>query len=553
MYSETKPPDTYTTGGIAASQPPELDTRLWRSGLQVIPKKPTPLYRTAIALENRFSDAIPPKVMGILAPDIPARVLMKPRKVGGQDWACIKGQNSKGETVHGWTPLVADDGRPLFDISPDGSGKPTEKQTEMDQPIAPGVKPFSAERLQIGTTVATTNHVRMRHTPGYLNQPQDNFITELPTQHHAKIISGPVGADGLRWWQVETYSFSGNLLTGWVAERSPDGQILLDQVEHDASLPVTQGKQRPHEPGDSIEDGLSVEIQNHTKYPNNQLLVSNVWLRVRLTPGSQYKTSNDIIGMLRPYTTVNIIEGPLWTDDLHWYRVGGITEHGHDVVGWVAAHDTDGTLYLSTAPKLPGHDIPNPRRGGRGYLRTPFIGRFGISQLWGENTDVYAKYSYDGVSLLGHNGIDFLTYVGTPIVATDKGTVLRSEFGFGGFGNFVLLGHRWGQSVYAHLDKRYVKAGSSVSAGTRLGVSGNTGNSTGPHLHFAIRINPYWRADGWGGYSDPLPYLYPGDVILPRYVLPFTRGLADPDANVRVTEHLPPSTMSLEDPENGRP
>jgi hypothetical protein len=64
-----------------------------------------------------------------------------------------------------------------------------------------------------------------------------------------------------------------------------------------------------------------------------------------------------------------------------------------------------------------------------------------------------------------------------------------------------------------------VVQGQAIARGQYLGASGNSGGSTGPHLHFAIRINPYQRTDGWGGFSDPLPYLPPGSFVLPPYVL----------------------------------
>jgi murein DD-endopeptidase MepM/ murein hydrolase activator NlpD len=97
--------------------------------------------------------------------------------------------------------------------------------------------------------------------------------------------------------------------------------------------------------------------------------------------------------------------------------------------------------------------------------------------------------------------------------------VSRAEFEPGGFGNFVLLRHPWGESIYAHLDANGVVPGQVISRGQFVGYSGNSGGSTGPHLHFAIRVNPYDRRDGWGGFSDPLPYVPPKSFRLPSKVL----------------------------------
>jgi len=310
------------------------------------------------------------------------------------------------------------------------------------------------------------------------------------------------------------------------------------------------------------EDRLSVEVgvedeeatsESLGAYALGQLLICIEPVRIRRSPGYQDKPPNDTLGEFLAATTVNVIEGPQMVDGLNWYHVGGISGSSRSIVGWVAAQGTDGRPYLSTAIKLPNRDIPKPVLDQWGYLGQPFSGRFGISQLWGENANFYRRFKYDGVPLRGHNGIDFPTPTGTPILAVDAGMILRASFDPGGFGNFVLMSHIWGQSVYAHLHVLEVVSGKAVGRGTQLGLAGNTGNSTGPHLHFAIRINPHQRGDGWGGFSDPLPYLYPADVILPRYVLPGTRGLADPDGDVRIVEQMAPSGLNPERESYRRP
>jgi murein DD-endopeptidase MepM/ murein hydrolase activator NlpD len=78
----------------------------------------------------------------------------------------------------------------------------------------------------------------------------------------------------------------------------------------------------------------------------------------------------------------------------------------------------------------------------------------------------------------------------------------------GSFGYQVVIRHADGRyTQYAHLSAISVKAGQSVGAGQRIGRSGSTGNSTGPHLHFEVRTGP-----GFGSDIDPVAYLRAGGV-----------------------------------------
>lgn len=125
-----------------------------------------------------------------------------------------------------------------------------------------------------------------------------------------------------------------------------------------------------------------------------------------------------------------------------------------------------------------------------------------VSQLWGLRPEVYQQYD-----LLGHNGIDFSCPGGTPIVSVANGVVREVGYEDGGYGKYIKVVQPWGETVYAHLSRIDVSTNQVVAGGKVLGLSGNTGNSSGPHLHFGLRINPYDRKDGWGGHSNPLPYL----------------------------------------------
>lgn len=99
-----------------------------------------------------------------------------------------------------------------------------------------------------------------------------------------------------------------------------------------------------------------------------------------------------------------------------------------------------------------------------------------------------------------HKGLDIAAKIGTPIKAVADGKVTYSGV-MGGYGNLIIIDHGNGITTrYGHCSKLYVKVGKQVTAGDLIAAVGNTGNSTGPHLHFEIRQN--------GVYVNPTNYLY---------------------------------------------
>lgn len=87
-----------------------------------------------------------------------------------------------------------------------------------------------------------------------------------------------------------------------------------------------------------------------------------------------------------------------------------------------------------------------------------------------------------------HEGMDFSCDVGTPVYATGDGTVISSGWE-SGFGNLVEIDHGYGYVTrYAHLSKSNVRTGQRVKRGDQIALSGNTGKSTGPHVHYEVRL-----------------------------------------------------------------
>lgn len=88
----------------------------------------------------------------------------------------------------------------------------------------------------------------------------------------------------------------------------------------------------------------------------------------------------------------------------------------------------------------------------------------------------------------GHSGIDLAAPTGTPVLAANGGPVLFAGWNSWGYGNAVVIGHGPFSTLYGHMSSLAVACGNSVSAGQVIGYVGNTGNSSGPHLHFEIRF-----------------------------------------------------------------
>ncbi len=99
-----------------------------------------------------------------------------------------------------------------------------------------------------------------------------------------------------------------------------------------------------------------------------------------------------------------------------------------------------------------------------------------------------------------HTGLDIATSTGTPVKAAAAGTVTFAGWK-GSYGNLMVITHSNGvQTYYGHCSKLYLSAGTTVSQGQTIAAVGSTGNSTGPHLHFEIRVN--------GVAHNPQSYLY---------------------------------------------
>ncbi|HHF1770737.1 TPA: murein DD-endopeptidase MepM [Haemophilus influenzae] len=135
---------------------------------------------------------------------------------------------------------------------------------------------------------------------------------------------------------------------------------------------------------------------------------------------------------------------------------------------------------------------------GKGFARYPLQRQARVSSPFNPNR----RHPVTG-RVRPHKGVDFSVSQGTPVIAPADGTVEKVAYQSGGAGRYVMLRHgREYQTVYMHLSKSLVKAGQTVKKGERIALSGNTGISTGPHLHYEFHIN--------GRAVNPLTVKLPG-------------------------------------------
>lgn len=129
-------------------------------------------------------------------------------------------------------------------------------------------------------------------------------------------------------------------------------------------------------------------------------------------------------------------------------------------------------------------------------------GDWPVTQLFGVNPQDYTLFH-----LAGHNGLDVGLPLWTRVYAPVDGVIAEVDYDAGGYGNYIKITTPDQQDwLLAHLSTTYdTQPGDEVVAGTPIGESGNTGNSTGPHLHIGWRIwnLPLYRGWPFNGYVDP--------------------------------------------------
>ncbi len=410
-------------------------------------------------------------VVGLLGPGAMVTLTGEPIQKDGLRWWPINGTKADGETVIGWMAEATGAGLLLSDT-------------------APALPRGASYNVLVGLrTDYAQSFINLRQSAGYVAKVADDVIGQILPGSPVTVLDGPQDVDELRWWYVRAPLLDNQVGTGWVAETAPNGFVMLaatppETIDDDGTGPLDT-------PLDTLDTTGGITAKSVTVVATS--------VNLRATAGYLNQPPTDVVAELAQGTVLDLLSGPVTADGLAWVQVASRAGSTPALRGWLALADPQGTrLVLSS-------EMAETIQVGR-----PCAAQYPLTQGWGSWPEFYARFVYDGVPLKGHNGLDFGTPENTPVVACDDGTVMRVDFEPKGFGNFVILRHSWGESLYAHLNRIDLAVGSSVKRGESIALSGNTGAGTGAHLHFGIRITPYRRNDGWGGFSDPSSFMEAG-------------------------------------------
>lgn len=272
-----------------------------------------------------------------------------------------------------------------------------------------------------------------------------------------------------------------------------------------------------------IPERSSVEVQSYTVEMGDSVFeIANLFeIKPETLLWANYSQLNDNPDMISVGMQLNVppVDGVYyeWQEGDTLEMVAGRFEAKvEDILNWPGNNLdlTDPALEPGSLVMVPGGHrefrqwiIPVIPRGAAGVSRSvygagacegSYEGAYGSGAfIWPAGNHVLSGNDYWS----GHLGIDIAAGEGAPVYAADAGVVVFSGWATGGYGNMVMIDHGNGyQTVYAHMSNATAGCGRSVSQGSIIGYSGNTGNSTGAHLHFEVR--------------------YLGGFVSPWYVLP---------------------------------
>jgi murein DD-endopeptidase MepM/ murein hydrolase activator NlpD len=290
------------------------------------------------------------------------------------------------------------------------------------------------------------------------SSPESERIGFVPETDVVEILSGPASFESSDrgWFEV---SYNGT--TGYI-----DGDLLV-KTEAPAPDPAPVTPVADPAPSTSTTTPTGPFGSGETVVTNSQ---TGVGVNVRVAPG----TASERVGYLADQSSLQVVEGPSQDTELaDWYKVSD-----GSIEGWVAGEFLE-------RPGSQADGVPEETARFIAPLEDYILTQhFGCSNLG------YYSYNADfGCNV--HDGTDLATTAGSDVLASADGTVVFSGWCDCGLGYYVEIDHGDGfHTVYGHMRSQPpVEVGQQVSQGDVIGPVGSTGLSTGPHVHFMIRLN----------------------------------------------------------------
>lgn len=346
------------------------------------------------------------------------------------------------------------------------------QETLLYKIIGPGEQDFTLEEVSIDYNFLANRPANSTWRTGSLS-------TQTLTNNNPNIVNSNINQDVFISVGGSAVGRPG-IIPGAIVPNDSNPTGRTDVVIHEV---------KPSETISSIAEQYQIDIASI-------LWANNLTLRSYIRPGDKLKIlpTSGVVHTIKKGDTITKIAKLYKTDEAKIIQFNSLKENGADIVigeELIIPGGTKPQAVVVTKPRAPA----NSQQYGNYSPSSPASGS-GTNYLWPAGVRRITQY-------FGwrHTGLDIAGPVGTPIYAAKAGRVTRAQCGWnGGYGCYIIIDHGYGvTTLYGHNSRLFVSVGDEVEKGQNISAMGSTGRSTGPHLHFEVRIN--------GSRSNPLQYV----------------------------------------------
>jgi murein DD-endopeptidase MepM/ murein hydrolase activator NlpD len=364
--------------------------------------------------------------------------------------------------VDGWVAgmyLASVDGETSSDDTASDDETATDDESASDEEETAPASPNDGAWVAGDYVAATTDFLAMRAGPG----TDESRIAWLGLGDVVQIVDGPFLNGETDWWLITDGAITAYVFGGYLTTAS---ELDIDAPAAEETVTFA--------PGDTVIIELGSGGAN---------------IRDDAT------ADGELMGTISEGVVLSVIDGPSYdADGAPWYLLD-ISEISDDSRGFVIGE----ALALSTEEVVAAVDEEaadeDEASGATGSFMYP-IAEYRVTQGYGCTTFNFYPYN-ETLGCPWHNGVDLAAPLGTPMLASDSGTVKYAGWCDCALGIYIEIDHGNGYStIYGHMNAVYVESGQVVGQQEVIGEVGTTGFSTGPHTHFMVKqgetvVNPF--------------------------------------------------------------